>query len=79
MQTYPESSKDSIARKMGVIRGFASYWKTFDPKTEIPPAEISKGTYRRSKPYIYKPSEIQKISFKQIKEYEELLKKREIK
>ena len=31
------------------------------------------------KNYYIKPSEIQKISFKQIKEYEELLKKREIK
>ncbi len=57
--SYPASDL-SVSRRIQAIRGFAEYWKSFDPKTEIPPREMMR-PYRRSKPHIYTDLEIQKI------------------
>ncbi len=61
IQTYPESSRENLARKLMTLRGFASYWKSFDDKTEIPPKELTRYQSNRGNPHIYSSSEIEKI------------------
>jgi len=61
VQTYQKSTSVSISRRIQIVRGFASYWKSFDPKTEIPPREICREYSRRSKPHIYSLAEIRNI------------------
>lgn len=61
VQTYPESSHENIARKLMTLRGFASYFKSFDNKTEIPPKELTRYQSNRGNPHIYSPHEIEKI------------------
>lgn len=57
VQTYPESSHENIARKLMTLRGFASYFKSFDNKTEIPPKELTRYQSNRGNPHIYSPRE----------------------
>jgi integrase/recombinase XerD len=57
-QTYPESTRLSISTRIRIVRGFAAYWKVFDPKTEIPPRELSREKSGRIKPHIYTNREI---------------------
>lgn len=61
IQTYPESTQENIARKMMTLRGFASYWKSFDDKTEIPPKELTHYQSNRGNPHIYSSDEIENI------------------
>jgi integrase/recombinase XerD len=49
------------AQRLGVVRDFARYLRAFDPRTEIPPAELLPHRYRRRAPYIYTNEEIQRI------------------
>tara|TARA_Y100000780_G_scaffold232558_1_gene266173 strand:- start:8521 stop:8874 length:354 start_codon:yes stop_codon:yes gene_type:complete len=37
IQTYPNASRENIARKLMTLRGFAAYWTAFDSTTELPP------------------------------------------
>ncbi len=61
VQTYPNSTSLSISRRIRMVRAFANYWKAFDPKTEIPPRELSREQSGRSKPHIYSGVEIHRI------------------
>jgi len=61
IQTYPNSTSKSVSCRIRVVRGFASYWKAYEPKTEIPPRDLCRDGGRRSKPHIFSPSEINKI------------------
>lgn len=61
VQTYPNSTRLSISRRIQTARGFASYWKAFDPKSQIPPRELSSEKNSRGKPHIYSTCEIKKI------------------
>ena len=49
------------AQRLGVVRDFARYLSAFDPRTEVPPAELLPHRYRRRAPYLYTDQEIQKI------------------
>ena len=49
------------AQRLGVVRGFARYLSAFDPRTEIPPAELLPHRYHRRAPYLYTDEEIQQI------------------
>lgn len=49
------------AQRLGVVRDFARYLCAFDPRTEIPPAELLPHRYRRRTPYLYTREEIQRI------------------
>ena len=60
-QAYPNSTSLSISRRIRTVRGFASHWKAYDPKTEIPPRELASEFSKRTKPHIYTPVEVQKI------------------
>jgi integrase/recombinase XerD len=58
VQTYPNATSLSNARRIRIVRGFASYWKAFDQDTEIPPRELSQKYGKRSTPYIFAKTEI---------------------
>ena len=49
------------AQRLGVVRDFARYLSAFEPRTEVPPAELLPHRYRRRAPYPYTDQEIQKI------------------
>ena len=61
IQTYPNASRENVARKIMTLRGFTSYWKAFDCKTELPPKELSHYQSNRGNPHIYSPHEIDKL------------------
>ena len=49
------------ARRLEIIRPFAKYCASFDPKTEIPPPGFLGAAHRRITPHIYSPDQIQDL------------------
>ena len=49
------------ACKLSVLRYFAVYWKTIEPKTELWTENLWPIRYKRKNPYIYSDEEIQRI------------------
>jgi len=45
-------------QRLSAVRGFATYLKTIDDRTEIPPPDLLPATYRRVTPHIYTDEEI---------------------
>lgn len=58
---YEADSRSAASQRMRLLRDFATYWKMFDPKTEVPPRELVQKTPRRGHPYIYSAAELRKI------------------
>ena len=48
-------------RRLGVVRGFARYLATIDPRTEVPPTDLLPARAQRLAPYIYSPEEIRAL------------------
>lgn len=46
------------SQRLGIVRGFATYLRAFDPDTEVPPAHLLPRRRYRPEPYIYSPKEI---------------------
>ena len=46
------------AKRLGLVRGFARYANTVDPRHRIPPHGLIAYRYRRRRPYIYSDREI---------------------
>jgi site-specific recombinase XerD len=49
------------ARRLGMVRGFASWLSTVDPRTEIPPRRLLAARRRRNKPHIFTEQEIVRL------------------
>jgi integrase len=49
------------ARRLSMVRRFAAWLSTFDPRTEIPPKRILNARHRRNKPYIFTDEEIERL------------------
>ncbi|MFC1794560.1 tyrosine-type recombinase/integrase [Planctomycetota bacterium] len=47
--------------RLSILRGFAAYWKTIDPRTEVPSLHILLPQYKRPTPHIYSDQEISQI------------------
>lgn len=47
-----------LSQRLGIVRGFARYLHTIDPRTEIPPPDLLPGCYRRVPPYLYSDADI---------------------
>jgi integrase/recombinase XerD len=47
--------------RLSILRGFAAYWKTIDPRTEVPSLHILVPQYKRPTPCIYTPQQIVQI------------------
>lgn len=46
------------ARRIEVLRGFAQYWRRWDPATEIPPRNLFGPAHRRLVPHIFTEAEL---------------------
>jgi integrase/recombinase XerD len=57
----PHCSLFQQSVKLRIIRRFALYLHTMDPRTEVPPEDLLVCSYKRPAPYIYTDSEICKI------------------
>lgn len=49
------------ARRLGMVRGFASWLSTIDPRTQVPPHRLLPSRRRRNKPHIFSPQEIDRL------------------
>jgi integrase len=49
------------ARRLGQVRGFASFVSATDPRTEIPPVSLLPGRSRRPTPHIFSAGEIRRL------------------
>lgn len=47
------------ARRLGMVRGFASWFSTVDTRTEVPPRRLLAARRRRNKPHIFTEQEIE--------------------
>ena len=47
--------------RLSMLRGLAAYWKTIDPRTEVPSLHILLPQYKRPTPYIYSTVETAQI------------------
>ena len=47
--------------RLSMLRHFAAYWRTLDPRTEVPPLSLLVPYYKRPTPYIYSEQEIVRI------------------
>ena len=60
--TQPKDAQPAQwANRLGIVRNFAKYHSTVDPRTEIPPEKLLPYRYRRIPPYIYTDAEISKL------------------
>ena len=49
------------AKRLGIVRDFAQYWKSVDPQVELPALGVLPYRYRRPTPYIYQETEIKSL------------------
>jgi len=49
------------ARRLCMVRRFASWLSAFDPRTQVPPKRILNARHRRNKPYIFTDQEIERL------------------
>ena len=47
-----------LAKRLSLVRGFASYLHTIDPATEVPPADLLRWQRYRATPYLYSDNEV---------------------
>ena len=60
--TLPAKAEPSTwTWRLGMVRRFAAWYSTIDPRTEIPPEGILSHPYYRKTPHIYSDEEIQRI------------------
>jgi integrase/recombinase XerD len=57
----PGASERYHSLRLGMVRGFAQYLATMDPESEIPPAGLLSGQFRRTAPYLYSEREITEL------------------
>jgi integrase/recombinase XerD len=58
-QQPPGAQPATWAARLGVVRRFAVWLSASDRRTEVPPAGLLPGRYRRQRPYIYSEAEIE--------------------
>jgi len=57
--TRPAGVKDATrARRLGIVRGFATWLRATDPRTEVPPHGLLPSGQRRPTPHIYSDREV---------------------
>src|SRR2546430_15438640 len=54
----PDGAPANWARRLGIVRQFAAWHRTMDPRTEMPPTGLIPHRYRRKPPYIYTDEQI---------------------
>jgi len=57
----PQVQPAEWARRLCLVRGFAQYHSTLDPRTEVPPPEVLPYRHPRRSPYLYSEAEIARL------------------
>lgn len=57
-QAPAQASRLWWARRLDVVRRFATFWRAFDPRTQVPPPGALGPSYRRRAVHLYTPQEI---------------------
>ena len=60
-EVWGKASQSTWARRLGMVRLFASWLHSMDPLHEILPKALIPSHYRRKQPYIYTDDEISRI------------------
>jgi len=55
------ASQSWCAKRLSVVRGFAKYCSSRDPRTVVPPFGLLPGAYRRRSPYMYRDEDILRL------------------
>lgn len=50
-----------LARRLGVVRGFAEFYAARDPRTEVPALGLLPARYQRKQPYTFSDDEIRRL------------------
>ena len=59
LPAHVQESEKSV--RLGMVRRFAEYLRTTDPRTEVPPVDLLPGKVRRPQPYIYSDDELLRL------------------
>ena len=57
----PRITTAQKANRLGVVRRFARYLSSVDPRTEVPQQRLLPYQFRRRDPHIYQPEDVQKL------------------
>ncbi len=55
---YGHANNSTWSHRLGMVRGFASWLKGYDERTEVPPPGLIPAKWHRPKPYIYSGEEV---------------------
>lgn len=60
--TLPRDARPAWwAKRLVMVRGFAKYMQTLDPRTEVPPLEMLPASRIRLRPYVYSDEDVTKL------------------
>jgi len=57
----PHIQPTQKARRLAVVRRFASYLSAIEPRTEVPPKRLLGCQFRRRQPFLYRPEDIARL------------------
>ena len=60
-ENFAGANRQTWARRLGMVRLFAQWLQSINPKHEVPPPSLLPGRQRRSRPYIYTEDEVRRI------------------
>lgn len=58
---FGSANQHTWSHRLSMVRVFATWLQSVDPRNEVPPSSLILGKYRRTQPYIYTSREIEKI------------------
>ena len=58
---FGSANQQTWSHRLSMVRVFATWLQSVDPRNEVPPQSLILGKYRRTHPYIYTSREIEKI------------------
>jgi integrase len=58
---FGSANQYTWSHRLSMVRVFATWLQSVDPRNEVPPSSLIPGKYRRTQPYIYTGREIEKI------------------
>lgn len=58
---FGSANQHTWSHRLSMVRVFAAWLQSIDPRNEVPPPSLIPGKYRRTQPYIYTGREIEKI------------------
>jgi integrase len=60
-QERPDVQRATWARRLSMVRRFATWLSAFDPRTQVPPRRLLEGRRRRHTPHIFTDQEIEQL------------------